>query len=1334
MLTRSLLLLLLVLHLAGTSLARTGATFAAPGQRRSTRAATAPKPAGAPRPPAQLASIRPTLALQVGHSGDVISLAYSPDGTVLATGSRDQTARLWSLADGGLKAILRGHTAPVLALAFSHDGRLLGTGSQDTTARIWEVASGHCLQVLRGHDNPVVCVAFSPDGQSLSTASGVSHARGQASRGGPEEGMVWDVATGARRAPVLRGRSRLVSSLALSPDGRWLAVGGEKLKAPGTHEEAQAQVWDVASRKLRYSFTGHAAAVQAVAFSGDGMTLATRDAQRVTQVWDLHNGSLLRTVHDVKVISIGGPVAAPVAARGAGPLRLRAQAERHGGTMRIPRRLDPFAGIDSPRVRNLELTTVALSRDGRTLATRMGRDGVHVWDVVAGSRLSEVSTVPGEELAPRLQEWALSPDGRLVAASFGARFLHLWNTRDGTSAGDLPLGTSPQCISFSPDGGLLAAGGTDQGARVWEALQPAAGAAAAPSWHPKATLQGVAGEVQAHAYSPAGSLLAVGEAGGAVRLWDLATGELRQSLKAHDGRITALAFSRDGRRLASGGEDRVAQVWELPSGRPAGRLEGCPGTVSALAFSPDGGTVAAGIRPDPPAPGPAAPARRRALFGGRHSREAAAAHPPRALLRLWDPSSSRVQTSLEEEAASLTRLAFSPDGSLLAGGTSDGEGLLWELGPAAADGTRSGRLRGRMNSATGPKAPVTALAFSPGGRLLAIGATAHAPGRSPARGTLGAARLWDVASVSWKDTLQWGRVGISEIAFSPDGQQVAAACDVFSRPRQVRVWSASGRRIDDARPVALPWLPPSITRPVTFEGGAAVLRGLADGRILAWLLVVPGAEVERDLARRLGRPAPAAAALAPDEWLTATPEGYFSSSPNAGKLIRWNVNGSLYPAERYFQRFRRPDLVQKALAGTRLAEPALSSTDVPPEVRFVGLPEDGRARTDPLPLTVEVLEARPLEDVQAHPARLELRVGETVVQPRAAIPVVAKPIPVVAKPIPVVAKDSDPNYRTVRSIQFEVPLPEGDRVRLRAVVNDDNGLGDAREVELQRTGAQARTGQLIVLTIGVGRYKNGRPPNTGTPGQFDNLTYPPADAKSVLERFQREGPPLYEQVVTMDPLLDEKASLQAIRESLRKLPGMVRAGQIDTVLVFFSGHGVTIERNPKNPTDRFYLAPYDLDAHDQASVMRTGLSAEELGKALGNPKLQAGTVFLVVDTCHSGGLDPHQGVNTSLPVEPEIRKRVLTLASSRGPSFSYESPDWGHGAFTRALLDVLDGPWSSEDLTDEGAIPFAELYTHVARRIRQLLKAAGRNPLDQEPTAPTSEGGALRPIAQPRRR
>ncbi|GAB4461277.1 MAG: hypothetical protein Kow0070_18660 [Anaerolineales bacterium] len=204
-----------------------------------------------------------------GHSRDVNSVAFSPDGTLLASGSWDNTLRLWDVATRQpLGEPLTGHGGDVNSVAFSPDGTLLASGSEDETIRLWDVATRQPLgEPLRGHSDYVISVAFSPDGTLLASGSEDETIR------------LWDVATRQPLGEPLTGHSSNVRSVAFSPDGTLLASGSW---------DDTIRLWNVATRQpLGEPLTGHTDWVGSVAFSPDGTLLASGSDDATIRLWDV---------------------------------------------------------------------------------------------------------------------------------------------------------------------------------------------------------------------------------------------------------------------------------------------------------------------------------------------------------------------------------------------------------------------------------------------------------------------------------------------------------------------------------------------------------------------------------------------------------------------------------------------------------------------------------------------------------------------------------------------------------------------------------------------------------------------------------------------------------------------------------------------------------------------------------------------------------------------------------------------------------------------------------------------------------------------------------------
>ncbi|HYW74101.1 MAG TPA: protein kinase, partial [Pyrinomonadaceae bacterium] len=210
-----------------------------------------------------------------GHSGLVWSVAFSPDGKRLATASYDRTVKLWEAQTGQELATLKGHADNVYSVAFSPDGKTLASGSEDKTVKLWDALTKQELATLKGHAFGVHSVAFSPEGKTLASGSRDNTVK------------LWDAAT-RRELLTLKGHSGGVWSVAFSPDRKRLATGSA---------DGSVKLWDAGAGQELLTLKGHSSYVYSVAFSPDGKWLATGSRDHTVKLWDAANGQELLTLN-----------------------------------------------------------------------------------------------------------------------------------------------------------------------------------------------------------------------------------------------------------------------------------------------------------------------------------------------------------------------------------------------------------------------------------------------------------------------------------------------------------------------------------------------------------------------------------------------------------------------------------------------------------------------------------------------------------------------------------------------------------------------------------------------------------------------------------------------------------------------------------------------------------------------------------------------------------------------------------------------------------------------------------------------------------------------------
>jgi RNA polymerase sigma factor (sigma-70 family) len=600
------------------------------------------------------------------------AVAFSPDGAWLASGGWDKRIRLWDPKTGKEVRTLLGPQRGVWALAFSANGKLLAGAGLDKVVYLWEPATGKEMGRLQGFADNVHALAFSPKEDLLVT-------------GDVECVKLWQVPTGKLLHTLLAAKGANIVAVAFAPSGQTVVADCD---------HTTVRVWDTAG-KLLHNLQGHIGPVAGVAFTQDGLLLTVGPQE--TRLWDAATGKKLEAIGGVK-------------GRG---------------------------------------SCAAFSPDGQLLALGGADQRVHLWDWKTRKELRQTRRHPD-----RIRCLAFAPDGQALVSVGDASPIHLWDPSTGQPKITL-AGHQERLLSaaYTPDGRMIVTCAWDSTARVWDArtgqqirqldvtLKTETGnesrdpemlgkVVVSPDGKQAAVARGdevvvlcdiaTGKEVRRYmgqglAFSPDGKWFAVGSRGtsgksfnvGVIRLYDRATGELRQELAGHLTPVAGLAFTSDGRALVSRGvvffgarfgepgesETRHVRVWDLATGKER-RAVATGSHPGVMALAPDGRSIACARLTD-------------------------------KNILLWETATGEQRGELAGHRDTVFSIAYSPDGRTIATASVDGTARLWD----AFTMKEIGRLDGHRGW-------VLDVAFSPDGTRLVSG------------GMDTTALVWDVRSLT----------------------------------------------------------------------------------------------------------------------------------------------------------------------------------------------------------------------------------------------------------------------------------------------------------------------------------------------------------------------------------------------------------------------------------------------------------------------------------------------------------------------------------------------------------------------------------------------------------
>ncbi|KIM26363.1 hypothetical protein M408DRAFT_72991 [Serendipita vermifera MAFF 305830] len=556
-----------------------------------------------------------------GHSSTVSSVAFSPDGKRIVSGSYDETIRVWDAEMGAVIAgPFEGSSHWVSSVAFSPDGKRIVSGSYNKTIRVWDAETGATVAgPFEGHNEPVSSVAFSPDGERIVSGSG------------DQTILIWNAETGAVVAGPFEGHSDWVSSVAFSPDGNRIVSGAG---------DQTIRIWNSETGAvISGPFEGHSSLVYSVAFSPDGNRVVSGSADQTVRVWDAETGAV-----------VAGPFqghsdwASSVAFSPDGNRIVSGSADR---TIRVWDAETSAVVAGSFGGHSGGVYSVAFSPDGNRIVSGSGDQTIRVWDadtgaVVAGSFDGHSGWV---------HSVAFSPDGKRIVSGSYDETVRVWDAETGVVVAGPFHGhiNWVRSVAFSPDGNRIVSGSRDQTIRVWD------GETGAVVAGPFVGHNDSVDSVDSVAFSPDGKRIVSISADQTI-VWDAETGAVVAGpFEGSSHWVSSVAFSPDGKRIVSSSRDQTIRVWDAETGAVvAGSFDGHSDWISSVAFSPDGKRIVSGSEDQ--------------------------------TIRVWDAETSTAVAGLfEGHSEGVSSVAFSPDDKRIISGSEDADGAIRLWNPLSCE-------------------------------------------------------------------------------------------------------------------------------------------------------------------------------------------------------------------------------------------------------------------------------------------------------------------------------------------------------------------------------------------------------------------------------------------------------------------------------------------------------------------------------------------------------------------------------------------------------------------------------------------------------------------------
>ncbi len=859
-----------------------------------------------------------------------------------------------------------------------------------------------------------------------------------------------------------------------------------------------------------------------------------------------------------------------------------------------------------------KLNALAVSPDGKYLVSGGIFGHITIWEVSTGNKIKTLKSIWKNE---PINSIAFSGDGDRLVTGIEDGSLQIWNFNNRRIVKSLKGHYSRvNSVVMGPKGRLIVSGSSDGSLILWDAFTDTL-----------KTLQKVSSEISAVAMSSDGKFVLSADADHGLKLWNTKTGKEIQNFQGHYGKVNSISFSPDNRHFVSGGEKSTILIWDLMAGSILRSFPTKKAAINSIRYSFNGNYILSGYAD--------------------------------GTLAIWRIKNSLLETYFHGNLNTPFPISFSNDNQFLLSGIGNNALDLWDV--KKGELIRTFRSHPTINSSKG-YGQITSVGFSSDNLFVT------------ALGMNGDRKSWNIASgkeenislnkfslrFSTADRFSDGRLlsgmwgtkfvtifnprfddsftlgehttGVTAVRFSADGEIAVSG----EKAGLIKIWKASrmNKRLGELKGHL-----DAVTSISLIKDGSIIGSSSKDNTIRIWDKKEKK-EIVKLISSKNG------------EWIIATPDGYYNTSPEGSNLIHWSSidRKETYSFEQFESLFRRPDIIKARLSGDLNAGKPAPELTPPPSVEIAGHIRFKETLTKSEILTVITHSKRTVES---------LRVFNN-----------GRPV----EEIKINAKE--------KQISIDVPLIKGVN-RITVVAYDDRGFSsNPKHLDVISKDSSLPRPNLNILGVGISGY-----PNLPASWQLD---FAHTDVKALIGAFQNQKGQMFREVHSKI-IVNTDATVDSIAEALTHLSEISKN---DIVIIALAGHGI------KDKDGKFYFLTSKGSINE---LEESGLSWSMFRDHLSRIK---GRVVLFLDACHSGSIVKDTVVpNDELAQEFFSGRRggVMVFSASKGRQYSMESPDIGDGfgIFSYAVTQGLTVKSREADVSGNGYVEFMEIVDYVRRYV-----------------------------------